>query len=144
MHDVARWKWNQGAPITDPAREQQLLTALEERGLRYGLSRQQTKEFMSAQIEGGKLVQQADFADWQTQDRGTFEDVRDLSTDLRPRIDELSDRLLKQLAELPRTLGKDSSGSHVEQRAAVLLVGDGIDDAVRAAAIRPLFHGKRP
>jgi chorismate mutase len=143
MHDVARWKWNQGAAITDPDRERQLLTALEERGLHYGLSRQQTRAFMSAQIEAGKLVQEADFADWNAKNREKFEDVRDLGTDLRPRIDELSDQLLKQLAELPH-VDEGPARAYAEQRAEALLVGDGIDDAVRSAAIRPLFHGESP
>ncbi len=98
---------------------------------------------MSAQIEAGKFVQEADFADWNAQDRGRFADVRDLSTDLRPRIDELSDQLLKQLAELPHNADEGPAKVGVERRAETLLVGEGIDDTVRSAAIRPLFHGKR-
>ena len=32
MHDVARWQWKAGQPITDPKRERELLQSVVERG----------------------------------------------------------------------------------------------------------------
>src|SRR5438874_11849748 len=32
MHDIARWKWAHGKPISDPVREAQVLDAVAERG----------------------------------------------------------------------------------------------------------------
>ncbi|HET6881972.1 MAG TPA: gamma subclass chorismate mutase AroQ [Pirellulales bacterium] len=139
MHEVAKWKWNEGQSIADPERERQLLADLERRGLVYGLSRERTRAFMEAQIEAGKLVQEADFAAWQKEEMGKFPDARDLKTELRPVIDDVSDQLLSQLAKLP-TPGSEAAKSKIEDQADAVLHGDGIDDAVRAAALRPLLH----
>jgi chorismate mutase len=139
MHDVAKWKWNENQPIADPAREAQLLADLEERGLAYGLSRPRTRAFMTAQIEAGKLVQKADFTAWKANGQGKFSEVRDLKTDLRPRIDELSDRLFRQLAKFPPMVAGDRGKARLAQRAGGLLRGDGIGDDVRKAALRPLL-----
>lgn len=138
MHEVARWKWNEGKPIADLDRERQLLTNLEERGLTHGLDRQRTREFMAAQIEAGKLVQKADFANWTKGEQGKFANVRDLHSELRPLIDDLSDRMLVEFARL-QTLPARERRSEIEQLAGEILTANGIDDAVRAAAIRPLL-----
>jgi chorismate mutase len=143
MHEVARWKWNEGKPISDPDRERQLLADLEQRGLDQGLSRQQTGEFMAAQIATGKLVQQADFAAWSERQQGKFADVRDLNAEVRPLIDRLSDQMLVELARLLTPPGPPQRRSEIEQLAATVLKGDGIDNAVRAAAIRPLLDSAR-
>lgn len=45
-----------------PNREKQLLFDLERCGRTYGLSRKQARDFMVAQMEAGKLVQETDFA----------------------------------------------------------------------------------
>jgi chorismate mutase len=140
MHDVARWKWNEGKPIADPDRERQLLAKLEKRGESYGLARQKTTAFMTAQIEAGKLVQESDFATWEEQGQDKFSEVRDLSTELRPLIDELSDRMLAQLAKSVAVIDEPVRPK-IEQRANVILRGEGIDEAVRAAAIQPLLRG---
>jgi chorismate mutase len=139
MHDVARWKWNERKPIADPGRERQLLAALKRRGQAFGLSRRQSMTFMAAQIEAGKLIQEADFESWTADSQGKFSDVRDLNSDLRPLIDELSDRLLARLAKLAPTLGQPQVKVHIEQQAENVIRGDGIDDVVRAAAVGPLL-----
>ncbi len=141
MHDVAKWKWNEGQPIADADREQQLLADLEQRGLAYGLSRERTRAFMAAQIEAGKLMQEADFATWKKAGQGKFSDVRDLATDLRPRIDELSDRMLAQLAKVAPMIGDEQARTKAVQRADAVVRGNGIDDDVRAVVIRPLLDG---
>jgi chorismate mutase-like protein len=98
MHEVAKWKWNAGKSITDIDRERQLLANLEERGIEIGISRQRTRAFMAGQVEAGKLIQVADFAAWKERGQRMFNYVRDLNTELRPVINELSDCMLAQLA----------------------------------------------
>jgi chorismate mutase len=139
MHDVARWKWNEGQPITDRDREQQLLEDLERRGLDHALSRQRTRDFMAAQIEAGKLIQEADFAIWRENGQGKFGNARDLNVDLRPLIDDLSDSMLVQFSRLTPESSQPQANAEIRARAAVVLRGEGIDDAVREAAIRPLL-----
>jgi chorismate mutase-like protein len=64
MHEVARWKWNAGQPITDPQRERELLHSVVERGQGKGLDPELVRSFYSAQMEAARLVQQADFDRW--------------------------------------------------------------------------------
>ena len=142
MHDVARWKWNEAKPITDPDREQQLLAELEQRGLAYGLDRQRTRAFMMAQIEAGKLIQERDFAGWKEQEQGKFAHVPDLNTELRPLIDELSDRMLAQLAQVTQIYNREQAALNIKQRAGVVFRGEGIDDALTATAMQPLLHAQ--
>ncbi|HVC95637.1 MAG TPA: gamma subclass chorismate mutase AroQ [Pirellulales bacterium] len=139
MHDVARWKWNHGRPIADPVREQAVLTDIEEQAEVLQLDRDLARNFMAAQMEAGKLVQQADFERWTAEGRGEFAVVRDLATDLRPMIDELNTNLLDHLAKLEPRLVEEKERATIQDRAIQILQGDGIDDAVQATAIRPLL-----
>jgi chorismate mutase len=139
MHDVARWKWNAGKPITDEQRERELLSDLEERGLALGIDRSTTRSFMAAQIEAGKLVQEADFKRWREQGQGQFANVRDLAIDLRPAIDRLSVELLAHLAQLAPTIDQEDARATIRDLADQILRGEGIDETVRAAALRSWF-----
>lgn len=143
MHEVARWKWNEGTPVTDREREEQLLANLEQLAVKAGLSGQRIREFMAAQIEAGKIIQEADFGAWKKQGQGKFEQTADLYDDLRPRIDELNERMLAVLAKILREPNCKPDIAVVEKRARAVLVGEGIDDGVRAVAIRPIVAGAR-
>src|SRR5262249_7834217 len=65
MHEVARWKWNAGQPVTDPQREPELLHSVVERGRGKGLDPDLVRPFFAAQLEAARFVQQADFDRWQ-------------------------------------------------------------------------------
>jgi chorismate mutase len=143
MHEVAKWKWNAGKAITDASREWQLLADLEQRGLAHGLSRERTRAFMAAQIEAAKLIQEADFTLWKEAGQDKFDEVRDLDSDLRPLIDELSDKMLAQLSRLLLASAGLQDDVDLEQRAKAVLRGNGIDDDVRAVAIRALREPNR-
>jgi chorismate mutase len=139
MHEVARRKWADKSPIEDPGREAALLRDVEERGSALGLDPSATRAFFGAQIEAAKLVQRADFRRWEAEHRGPDPEAPDLASVLRPRIDALNRDLLAALAQtLPRLQGGGAAEARIRSRADELLAGDGIDDAVRAAAIRPL------
>ena len=68
MHEVARWKWNAGKPITDPERERESLQSVVERGRGKGLDPDLVRSFFAAQMEAARLVQQADFDRWTAKD----------------------------------------------------------------------------
>ena len=141
MHDVARWKWAAKAPIEDPDREAALLREVAERGDALGLDPAMTRRFFAAQIEAAKLVQRADFRLREEAHRGPEGEVPDLAGVLRPRIDGLNRELLAALvAARPRLGGGGDLAARIRARADDLLVGDGIDAAVRATAIRPLMN----
>ncbi|HUY87891.1 MAG TPA: gamma subclass chorismate mutase AroQ [Pirellulales bacterium] len=135
MHDVARWKWNAKRPIADPQREQALLAELGRRGADYGLAPAEVRSFMRAQIEAGKLVQEADWRQWEAEGRETFADAPDLQAELRPKIDRLSEQLLATYAKLLPQLAEPSAREQFKDRAAKILSGDGIDERVREQAL---------
>jgi chorismate mutase len=137
-HDVARWKWAQDRPISDPARQARLLEEVVKQGEGQELSPALVRSFFTAQMEAGKRVQQSDFDRWQAEGRPRKTDGPDL-TALRARIDQLDTELLDALAEAgPFPLPEDRREA-VKQRAASILDGDGIDEAVRARALQPLW-----
>ena len=51
MHEVARWKWNAGQPVTDAQRERELLHGVVERGRGKGLDPELVRPFFAAQME---------------------------------------------------------------------------------------------
>lgn len=132
MHDVARWKWANEVPISDPAREAKVLDAVAERGRERGLDPAFVRSFFAAQMEASKRVQGADFDRWRTAGQGPAPGGPDLAAS-RARIDGLDGEILDALAALgrpPRDI--------VDRRAGEILAGPGIDEDVRAQAIGPL------
>jgi chorismate mutase-like protein len=98
MTDVARAKWNTGSAIEDPVREQQLLADIAVKSQSIGISSEWAKHFFRFQIEAAKEVQYCLFAQWTAQRRGSFADVPDLRSAIRPKLDRLTGELLKDLA----------------------------------------------
>jgi chorismate mutase len=62
--DVARIKWNSGAPIEDVARENAIVEQAGAEATRYGVRWETAREFLRAQIEASKVIQRARFAEW--------------------------------------------------------------------------------
>ena len=141
MHDVARWKWNARQPIADPKRERELLDELASRAAEHGLSPDEVRRFMRAQIEAGKLVQQADWQRWEAEGQKDFKDAPDLKTELRPKIDRLSEQLLAAFAAVLPQLAEPAARGRISHRAEQILTGEGIDAGVRATALADLCDG---
>jgi len=138
MHDVARWKWNHDRPIHDPAREALLLDGLVERGAKHDLEPELVRAFFTAQMEASKQIQEADFRQWKAEQRERFDSVPDLSTELRPRIDQLSESLLTSLASLAPSRGSRELRPVLERLAPEFIARDAIDPEVFQQAIAPL------
>jgi chorismate mutase len=136
MHDVARWKWNTGQPITDPQRERELLESVVERGRDKGLDPDLVRSFFAAQMEAARLVQQTDFADWKAHRQGVFAGTTSLAV-LRRRIDQLNRELIDALAEVRPWLAGQAVQQALPQRAEEILTGNGLAE-VRETAIAPL------
>lgn len=137
MHDVARTKWNTKRPVGDPNREQAVLQEMEKRSEEYGLAPEFTRAFFAAQIAAARLVQEADHARWRAEERGAFADAPDLTV-LRMRIDEINRHLLDALTEARPLLGDASTCEPLRRWSGEILIGEGIAEDVRAAAIAPL------
>jgi chorismate mutase len=136
MHDVARWKWNAGKPITDPKRERELLQSVVQRGRGKGLDPDLVRSFFEAQMEAARLVQQADFERWKASGQKPFAGTKSLAV-LRQRIDELNAELIEALAAVRPRLRGQTVQQALPQRAEEILTGDGLA-GVRETAIAPL------
>ncbi|WP_160166372.1 gamma subclass chorismate mutase AroQ [Calothrix sp. PCC 7507] len=138
-HDVARWKWNQKRPIEDPKREQELLSKVRQQAKTYSLEPTTVAAFFQAQIEAGKLIQKADFQNWQKQDIKSFPNVPDLNQILRPSLDKLNIEFFSALADLTPVLGCPQIREIIQSRSQVIIKGEGIDQKVQSLAIAPLL-----
>ena len=125
MHDVARWKWNAGKPITDPKCERELLQSVVERGRGKGLDPDLVGSFFAAQMEAARLVQQADFDRWNAKEPEHFADTTSLAV-LRQRIDDLNRELIDALAEVRPRLSGPTVQQALPQRAEEILTGNGL------------------
>jgi chorismate mutase len=136
MHDVARWKWNTRAPISDPQRERDSLQVVVGRGLGKGLDSDLVRPFFGAQMAAARLVQQADFDRWEAEKHGPFADTRSLS-ELRQQIDHLNDEMIDALVEVRPRLSVTIVQRALPRRAEEILTGEG-QSGVRETAIAPL------
>jgi chorismate mutase len=137
MHDVARSKWNARRPVSDPEREGALLTEAEGQGKERGLDPRFTRAFFAAQIGAARRIQEEDLARWQADGHGLFEPPPDLAV-LRRRIDGLNQQMVGALSESGPWPSAPQRRERVRAWAREVLVGEGIDNAVRDAAMAPL------
>ncbi len=94
---VAQAKWNSGGPIEDLVREKQVLEAFVQSAQEAGAAPRLAAAFMQAQIEASKMRQRTLFRLWRARRQPAFAHPPDLVTQVRPRLDELSRRMLTAL-----------------------------------------------
>jgi chorismate mutase-like protein len=135
-HEVARWKWDAGKPITDPQRERESLQSVVERGRLKGLDPDLVRSFFAAQMAAARLVQQADFERWEARQPESFADPTSLAV-LRQRIDDLNSELIDALAEVHPWLSGLTVQQALPRRAEEILTENGLA-GVRETAIAPL------
>jgi len=138
QHEVARYKWYARLPITDAKREQEVLDRAEAQARGLGLEPGFARAFFRAQMQAGKLVQQADFDAWQRGDATPPANGPDLKA-LRPQIDGLNRKFLQALKEAGPGLKEKSGRKAVRARAEAVLQGRGITAEVRQAACARLL-----
>jgi chorismate mutase len=105
---VALAKWDSKAPVEDPAREAQVISAAAKDGEARGLDPAFVSRFFSAQIEANRLVQYSLLAKWRR--RGTAPAHRpiNLAITIRPELDQLQKELVRELTD---TAGIRASGA---------------------------------
>ena len=99
MRDVAAYKWINGLPVEDGAREARVLGSAESAALRFGVDVAATRELFQVQIEAAKEVQLYWFEIWSA-DKAP-DDAPDLIRELRPRLLALGDLIMAGLAAAP-------------------------------------------
>jgi chorismate mutase len=142
MHDVARWKWNQGQAIEDPAREEALLQVILPQCEAAGLDMDFARPFFRAQIEAAKQVQEEDFQAWKAVNQGPFADGPDLTTQLRPQIDASTQELVAALARAAPQLATDADRTVLGLRARSLSIERSLSLRAISTACQPLLPEK--
>ncbi len=133
--DVARSKWNSGAPVEDLARENEIVEAIGRDAGKYGITTAFAKDFFRAQIEASKIVQNARLAEWRAAKQPKFANAPDLQRDIRPQLDRLTPAMLEALAPAMQALRASGAIAQLDARASV---------AAHAAALAPLKQAATP
>jgi chorismate mutase len=138
MDDVARNKWNSGAPIEDLPREREIIDDLGRQAAGYGLDATIARDFFRAQIEASKIIQRTRFAEWRAQSRPPFKNMPDLRDTIRPALDALTPEMMKALAAALPALQTPGGAALVSARAAAIIRVIPADVSARDAAVAPL------
>ncbi|MBB5018767.1 chorismate mutase-like protein [Chitinivorax tropicus] len=117
MPDVARYKWNEQSAIEDLAREKTILADLVKQAEAAKVSPSLATAFFKAQIEAAKMVQHQLTDSWRQQQASRFEDIPDLKTEIRPRLDALTSQLIDALARNQTTLADPARQPLIESTA---------------------------
>jgi cyclohexadienyl dehydratase len=134
MRDVAAWKHEHHQPIVDAAREQQVLEQTMRRAAALGLEAQSARELLALQIRLAVRVQQSFEESWQSGTRPPLQ-APDLKTELRPRLDDIGEQLLRSLSlAVPLLREPDTVARLVEHARAIDLPQ--ITDADREHLVR--------
>ncbi|WP_116808336.1 gamma subclass chorismate mutase AroQ [Steroidobacter cummioxidans] len=128
MRAVAAWKYANNAPVTDAAREQQVLDATVAQAQRLGIDAASARELFALQIRMASEVQEHFIATWQAR-KSTDEAVRDLQQELRPQLDRLGNELLHAIyLALPELMSDDFAARYQSQAAKIAMPGLRQDD----------------
>jgi chorismate mutase len=138
---VAQSKWNSGAPINDPAREQQILDQVVAEARKQGVSEQLARGFFQAQFDAGKLVQESLHVQWREQQHGSFQPAPDLAKDVRPLLDKLTPELLTSLKQVQASLCETATQTFLAEQGKNVLTKDWganpADKALSGLACKP-------
>jgi chorismate mutase len=113
--EVALAKWDSGAPVEDPAREQQVIRATAAAGQQAGLPAEFVSRFFSAQMEANKLIQYALLTHWQGQGKAPRHARIDLAQNVRPEIDRIQAVLISALVNRPNSQSRASCRAQVAE-----------------------------
>lgn len=136
MEEVAIYKWVNKLPVSDPERERQLLDGLLQRAANQKIDPDLVRAFFQAQFAAARAYQEERMRKWNAPDRSmSFLRVPDLQSDIRPRIDQLSNDLLAALARIQPHLNKGDVQKALRDRALQVLASELISDIIRAKAL---------
>ncbi|HEY0683977.1 MAG TPA: gamma subclass chorismate mutase AroQ [Steroidobacter sp.] len=136
MPSVAAWKHANNVPVTDAAREQQVLNATVAQAQRLGIDGASARELFELQIRMARDVQEHFISDWKANGRGD-EPVRDLSKELRPQLDRLGEQLLRAIyLALPELAAADFASRYGSYAARIDIPG--LQDDDRQALLKSL------
>jgi chorismate mutase-like protein len=139
MDDVALVKQVKSLPITDPAREAELLRAMTQRGVTAGLKAESVRRFFNGQMLAAKVVQE----EWlQQHPQGVTSSMKvpDLKQTVRPALDEIGRQMIARLAQ-PRSPAESAA---ILAKARQRLTRAGYSEAAMQPALAGLQAGLVP
>ena len=138
MPAVAAAKWPRHLPVSDPAREAVVVEAAADRASRAGLAAEPVAQFLRLQIAIARDVQQRLFERWAVQGLDEPGPARDLTQDLRPRLDRITAALIEALYLAAPTLGRSDFRETAREMAPRILPAPRWTDAERSELIDAL------
>jgi chorismate mutase len=94
---VAAAKFGTTQPIDDPVREQQVLDSVATMSHSIGIDPAVSVQFFRDQIEANKVVQRGLYSKWEAYPELRPTHRPDLSTEVRPQLDQITGEMLQQL-----------------------------------------------
>jgi chorismate mutase len=95
---VALAKWDSGAAVEDPAREQKVIDAAVKQGQEKGLDGAQVASFFQAQIEANKVIQYSLLSTWRGLGQAPAHGPVDLTKEIRPQLDRIQVQIIEALS----------------------------------------------
>lgn len=141
--DVARTKWNTGAPIEDLTRERQIISAVGAGAGTYHVPRETAERVFQAQIEASKIIQAAMHEEFRAAHQPPFPTIVDLDREIRPVLDRLTPEIMRALADALPTLQRPGGRRALDVRSRRLVVEAPGGKAAVQAAMAPLLDANR-
>jgi len=139
VDEIAKAKWNaKETDVTDAEREKAILATMQTQARKYALAEPAVRSLFEAQFAAAKKLQQQRFADWQRNRNGAFENVADLKTELRTRIDDINVDLLKSLAHAKPFLQDSDFVRYLAEHAAEVFHDSPVPEAIWTEALKSL------
>jgi len=145
---VALAKWDNGMPVEDASREDDLIGNATKAGQSRGLDPTSVPNFFRPQIEANKLVQYSLLAEWRREGRAPDHTPVNLASTIRAELDEVDKALIAELEEskvirasascctdIAKAVGKYAS-AHKKQFSPLKAIA--LDRALATACIDPL------
>ena len=145
---VALAKWDNGMPVEDAPREDQVIGSAMKAAQSRGLDPTSVSNFFRAQIEANKLVQYLLLAEWHRDGKSPDHTPVDLASTIRSELDEVDKALIAELEEskvirasascrtdIAKAVGKYAS-AHKKQFSPLKAIA--LDRALATACIDPL------
>ncbi|MGI5467343.1 chorismate mutase [Streptomyces sp. CA-132043] len=134
---VAAAKWGTGSPIDDPARERQVLDAVDRRARELGADPERTVAVFRDQIEANKIVQRGLHRAW-TADPDRAPTTRPDLDEVREEINRINEGLVRAIADSPAARTSPSCAPVLAVAAARVVPDEHLDPLHTVALARSL------
>lgn len=131
--DVAKAKWNSGAPINVPEREAEILNRVVVEAQQQGVDEDLAHSFFQDQFDASKTVQQQLHQQWQQESRPPFDAPPDLASDIRPRLDVLTPQLIQSLSDFQALERNQATEQYFKEQVADAIAGVDYPQALEIA-----------